>query len=283
MNNIQKSQKFNENKFSHKKGNSSSEEIFSLGNNDICLITLNTTKHIQKLSETEKQSITLKDTTDKNRKLIPKLLKKKQKDNFLFGNYIGLENPRKCGNVFCFYYIKKYPLFTLGPQFYYSVLLFFLINLLFIFCILLIYVKFNNIFLATGVLIYIIVIISQLYTTFINQGIPQRKWFLSDEVIFKIINDDNFYKKFNNDNYRVCRRCNILIDKKLKIIHCDICNICCEFYDHHCTWIGKCIAKNNLLTFKIFVFSSIIFILYNLFLILYLFINIFINYVNNKH
>ena len=282
MNNIQKSEKYNENQLLHKKGNSSSDEIFPLGNNDICLKTLNSTKQKQTQKISETQNTSFKNTSEKNRKLIPTLLKEKQKDKFLYGNYIGLENPRKCGNVFCFYYVKKYPLFTLGPQFHYALLAFFLINLLFIFCIILIYLKFNNIFLTTEVLIYISVIISQIYTTFINQGIPQRKWFLSDEVISKIINDDNFYKKFNNDDYRVCKRCNILIDKKLKIVHCDICNICCEFYDHHCTWIGKCIAKNNLLSFKIFVFSTIIFILYNMFITLNVFINIIINDIN-KH
>ena len=283
MNNIQKFKILNENQFSHKKGNSSSDELFPLEKNNICIKALNSTKQIQKSNETEKQNITSKNKSEKNRKLIPTLLKEKQKDKLLFGNYIGIENPKKCGNVFCFYYIKKYPLFTLGPQFYYALLLFFFINLLFIFCIILVYVKYNIIFLTVGILIYIFVISSQLYTTFINQGIPQRKWFLSDEIIFKIINDDNFYKKFNSEDYKVCKRCNILIDKKLKIVHCDICNICCEYYDHHCTWIGKCIGKKNLLSFKIFVYSTIIFILYNMSLTLNVFINIFMNYINNKH
>ena len=43
--------------------------------------------------------------------------------------------------------------------------------------------------------------------------------------------------------------------------HCDICNVCCEYYHHHCQWIGKCIGKNNLMSFKFFVISNIIYIL----------------------
>ena len=111
MNNIQKFKILNENQFSHIKGNSSSDELFPLEKNNICIKALNSTKQIQKSNETEKQNITSKNKSEKNRKLIPTLLKEKQKDKLLFGNYIGIENPKKCGNVFCFYYIKKYPLF----------------------------------------------------------------------------------------------------------------------------------------------------------------------------
>ena len=57
-----------------------------------------------------------------------------------------------------------------------------------------------------------------------------------------------------------------LIDKSLKIVHCDICNLCCEFYDHHCPWVGKFVGKNNNLSFKIFIFSNLIFIFYNIIL-----------------
>ncbi len=113
----------------------------------------------------------------------------------------------------------------------------------------------------------------QLFTTLINEGIPSRKWFLSNIIINYLIEDENVYNEFNTKKYQICRKCNILIDKSLKIIHCDICNICCEFYDHHCPWVGKCIGKNNTLSFKIFAFSNIIFILYNTILLLLFLIN----------
>ena len=87
-----------------------------------------------------------------------------------------------------------------------------------------------------------------------------------------MIEDENFYNEFNTDKYQICRKCNILIDKSLKIIHCDICNLCCEFYDHHCPWVGKCIGKNNIFSFKIFIFSNIIFIFYNMILLIILLI-----------
>ena len=116
-------------------------------------------------------------------------------------------------------------------------------------------------------------IFNQLYTTLINEGIHKRVWFLSTKIIKYLIEDENFYNEFNTNKYQICRKCNILIDKSLKIIHCDICNICCEFYDHHCPWIGKCIGKNNVLTFKLFIFSNFVFIIYNIILIFIFLIN----------
>ena len=83
--------------------------------------------------------------------------------------------------------------------------------------------------------------------------------------------DENVYKEFNINKYQICRNCNILIDKYLRIIHCDICNVCCEYYDHHCPWVGKCIGKNNYLSFKIFVYSNILYILLHL-IILFIYI-----------
>ena len=199
----------------------------------------------------------------------------KEKDNYLYGNYIKISKPYKCGNVYCFCYVENFSLFTIGPQYYYAIILFIFNNIIFFSFIKYICKKFNILFKILGILIFIILILSQLYTTFINEGIPKRKWFLSNLIINYLIEDEQFYNEFNTNKYQLCRRCNILIDKSLKIVHCDICNICCEFYDHHCPWVGKCIGKNNIFTFKIFVFSNIIFILYNLILFIKILINIF--------
>ena len=206
---------------------------------------------------------------EKNRNI--KLKTPKENENYLYGNYIQNKKPYKCGKVYCLFYINNYPILTIGPQYYYPIILLLLNNILFLLVIKYIYNKFNILFKNVGIILIIIVNASQLYTIFINEGIPNRKWFLNNKIIANLIENDNFYDEFNINKFQICRKCNILIDKSLKIIHCDICNICCEFYDHHCPWVGKCIGKNNIFSFKIFIFSNIIYIFYDL-ILLFIFI-----------
>lgn len=213
---------------------------------------------------------------DKNRIFRQKTMKN-EKDNYLYGNNIKYIKPYKCGNVYCFCYINKYPLITIGPQYYYPLILFLLNNIIFFLFNKYIFHKFKILFKVIEILLIIIVNFSHLYTTFINEGIPKRVWFLSNKIINYLIEDENFYNEFNTNKYQICRKCNILIDKSLKITHCDICNLCCEFYDHHCPWIGKCIGRNNLFCFKIFILSNIIFIIYS---IIFLFIVLINKYKN---
>ena len=170
-------------------------------------------------------------------------------------------NPFKKGNVYCFVYINNSPLFVLGPQFYYPIIIILFNNSIFLFFIKFIYIRINHYFQMASFSLLIFVDITQLYTVFINHGIPKNVWFISNEIINIIIKDENVYKEFNANNYKICRKCNLLIYKCLKIIHCDICNVCCEHYDHHCPWIGKCIGKNNYLSFKAFLLSNILYII----------------------
>ena len=171
------------------------------------------------------------------------------------------KNSCKKGNVYCFLIVNNYPIFTLGPQYYYPIIIFSFNHIIFFLFIKFVYNQINFLFKLASFSSLIIVDFSQLYTIFINPGIPKKIWFLSDKIINIIMHDENVYKEFNINKYQICRKCNLLIDKCLKIIHCDICNICCEYYDHHCPWIGKCIGKNNYLSFKVFIFSNILYIL----------------------
>ena len=56
----------------------------------------------------------------------------KVKDDYLFGNYVKNQKPFKCGKVYCFCYIEKYALFTIGPQYYYAIILYLFNNILFV-------------------------------------------------------------------------------------------------------------------------------------------------------
>ena len=64
-----------------------------------------------------------------------------------------------------------------------------------------------------------------------------------------------------------CNICKVGIDDTT--IHCDDCNVCIEGdlhyiigYDHHCPWTGKCIGKGNIIYFRIFIWSTGIYLTY---------------------
>ena len=206
---------------------------------------------------------------EKNRNIKRKIQKEENK----YSNKTKRYNSNSCkkGNIYCFLFINNCPIFTLGPQYYYPIIIILFNNILFILLFNNIYARVNIIFKISAFLLLIIVNLSQIYTVFINPGIPKKIWYINDKIINLIMEDENVYKEFNINKYQICRNCNILIDKYLRIIHCDICNACCEFYDHHCPWIGKCIGKNNYLSFKIFVYSNILYILLHL-IILFIYI-----------
>ena len=47
----------------------------------------------------------------------------------------------------------------------------------------------------------------------------------------------------------------MFVNREKNTSHCPDCDICVEGHDHHCPWTGKCIGKNNLTSFYIFIFS----------------------------
>ena len=59
---------------------------------------------------------------------------------------------------------------------------------------------------------------------------------------------------------KVCSTC--LITRPLGCTHCSKCNICVEKMDHHCVWVGKCVAKNNTLYFYGMIVQVVILYIY---------------------
>ena len=108
------------------------------------------------------------------------------------------------------------------------------------------------------VLNYLIFIISYLYTILINPGIPERKYY-SEYIMSKNIDETKWMK---------CQKCNIFIPRELHISHCYDCDICVKEQDHHCPWTGKCIGKNNLKSFYVFIYSLLTFFV-NIFVTIY--------------
>lgn len=188
----------------------------------------------------------------------------------IFGNNTSIAQPCKMGNIYCFFYVNGRPLCTIGSKLYLSILLIVLVNIGNFFGMFYIYNYCHYVFKIIGVCLFLAQSIFHFYTFIINQGIPDKKWFLSSEVINQISRDKTFNLNFNFEKFQVCKICNLLIKKDLGVVHCYFCNLCCEKYDHHCPWLGKCIGKNNTKSFNFFVLFTLIFFSYLIVLILFL-------------
>lgn len=62
-------------------------------------------------------------------------------------------------------------------------------------------------------------------------------------------------KKMNIDNVGYCSICQVYYNPNNNVEHCSMCGICVENIDHHCVWVGKCVAKNNKFSFYAMLFS----------------------------
>ena len=75
-------------------------------------------------------------------------------------------------------------------------------------------------------------------------------------------------------NEFICVKCRIAINKNTK--HCLICKRCVNNWDHHCYWLNSCINDKNYGKFKLFLFSILVYLIFNLLFFtfsLYLFFN----------
>ena len=84
---------------------------------------------------------------------------------------------------------------------------------------------------------------------------------------------DSLTELCENNEY-ICVKCRISINKKTK--HCFICQRCVNNWDHHCYWLNSCINDKNYGKFKLFLFSILIFLIFDLVfysISLYLFLN----------
>ena len=106
-----------------------------------------------------------------------------------------------------------------------SIILFLAINVFNTFLILVIYPNTHYLVKYIGNTIYVLQVISQIYTTIINPGIPHRNNYISEDVMETIYQNMKM-NDVNLEKYRVCRQCNILVMTEQKITHCEECDIC---------------------------------------------------------
>lgn len=106
--------------------------------------------------------------------------------------------------------------------------------------------KYFNIYVKIiSIILYLFFELCYILTTFRNPGIIPSQYYLEN---YKV-------DKMNVVNYHVCRNCDAVMDLDKGVEHCSICNICIMGNDHHCPWTTKCVGKNNILMFKIFLVS----------------------------
>jgi hypothetical protein len=102
-----------------------------------------------------------------------------------------------------------------------------------------------------GFIVYFIFLFSYSYTALINPGYPKHD--IDSET-------GEPRKKFY-----YCPTCKMYVSREKKTLHCSDCDICVEGLDHHCPWTGKCIGRDNLTSFYIFVISIFGLIVYFVF------------------
>lgn len=94
----------------------------------------------------------------------------------------------------------------------------------------------------------IILLIQICLTTFCNPGIlPRIKFYPNQPHKVKIKAIQRGVVKI----FRNCETCNII--KPPRSNHCHDCNNCVERFDHHCPWIGQCVAARNYRKFFLFI------------------------------
>ena len=88
--------------------------------------------------------------------------------------------------------------------------------------------------------------------------------FLSNPGIIpqKPLGDPN--EDVENKTKYSCTKCLSL--REQKAYHCEDCDVCIEGWDHHCVWVGKCIGKQNLTMFYVFVAAIPIFFVFVMFM-----------------
>lgn len=183
-------------------------------------------------------------------------------DEEIYDPFDDLDNSclyRKIGNCYCFIFTKQNnPIFIIGPNYY----MFFFISLL------------SNL---------LLLFLNFFYGEYLNKKYKKiGKYFILVFQFFYFINyilNPGYPKNNKNRNsgepkelYKLCSECHFYVNKNKKVYHCYDCDICIENFKFHCPVTGKCIGRNIIITYYLFILSS-------LFLIGYILVYIYNIYV----
>lgn len=174
--------------------------------------------------------------------------KKNYKENALYFN-----NKSHCykfvGNTI-FLFMDKYdnPLLIIGPHWPLFACFFGSINILYLIVIFKLWSRFSFKSKIINQISYWTYTLSYSYTSLINPGYPK--------------NNHDRRNGYPREEFYFCSVCKFYVRRSNDASHCDDCNICIEGQDHHCPWTSHCVGKNNIITFYIFILSTLFSICY---------------------
>ena len=146
-----------------------------------------------------------------------------------FRNYTFI----KIGRLITFNFDKNnnyIPKFSIGPHWYLTLVLLLLILSL---AIILYFTIFYSLNLFKRI-IFLLFLFSLYYFVF-------KTALIHPQVVMN--------KKKTPNEYGYCTFCKCYFNPYNRVEHCEDCGVCVEGMDHHCIWVGKCVAKNNTRSF----------------------------------
>ena len=175
--------------------------------------------------------------------------------------------PKKMGNLYVFLFINNQPIFAIGNNKLYLVIIYELVLHFSFFILMKTIIK--SLFLYMKIMLisfYLNCFICHMFIYLINPGIPNIKYYAK-----KFIRSEQYIKLKEKEkkNYYLCEICNIIVNIQDAIQHCEECDICIKQLDHHCYWTGKCIAKNNVWAFNLFSLGTLLYIVWYFIMIIY--------------
>ena len=164
----------------------------------------------------------------------------------------------KMGNMLTFNFDKKTftPKFSIGPHWYLTLVLHFLVLIMALVLYFTIFKRTSTIQITIFIFFIILIIFIIDRTALINPGI----------VLNKV--------KGKND-YGFCSICKVYYNPYDRVEHCDLCGVCIDKMDHHCIWVGKCVGRKNIISFYLMIIIVGIFYFYMI-------ICLFLLYFENK-
>ena len=140
---------------------------------------------------------------------------------------------------------KNYkPKYSIGPHWYLTIVL--LIIIFFI-----TYFIYSTIFESLGIVFKFILVLFVLVEYFFL--------FKTALTHAKVVMNN---KKQSIEDSAFCNKCKVFYNPNKKIEHCNFCKVCVEKMDHHCVWVGKCVAKNNAFYFYAMIVNICILYIY---------------------
>jgi hypothetical protein len=226
----------------------------------------------------EDESIKLDVSKSKESKVTP--IPFDEIESSLNTNYSDIQNPKEVkiynseiknlpkliyGKYITFYYKNSDPIFAIGPDWPYFIILF---SLNIGFDIFILSMIWEHSFLSIrimGIIMCLFQLFSYCAASIINPGLPKARY-------------EYYATHPHKGNYKKCRECNLWINLDRDTYHCYDCQCCVEGYDHHCPWTTKCVGRGNLYLFYIMLIST--FMLFGFFILSVVLMSIYTT--NNK-